>query len=204
MRSRQLRSNIQRALGDEAGLGIGLSSRIYDTLNRIQRRIAEDALAIETVGTISLLAGTETYAFPTGFITERLLRVQDSTLELEKINMDRVEELKRLGSSTGDQVLYYYKWNDSFGFLTSSGSAPSAAATVDVYYWRTPAELISDTIDPIINSRWDTCLFYGAVAELSSENKWYILYENEFNRVRQRETMGRAESYSIPVTRSYD
>lgn len=211
--TKTLRGNVQSILGarpEETGVLVG---RIYDAFNRIQRRIAEDALCIETsastVPTITIVANTETYTYPTGLITERFLTVDGQTQQLEKVNMDRVEYLKRLASSetiqdTTDYLYYYYKWGDRFGFLRANGSAPSVAGTVNCWGWKYPTTTMGDSVDPEVSDSWKMVFIYGAVAEISSDPKWQIIYQQEFRRMLSREQNKKDESLAIPATRDYD
>ena len=69
-RSTRLRQRVQDFLGDSAGDGIAKSKAVYNALNRAQSRACEEANAYETSGSINIVAGTEQYAFPDGFIGE--------------------------------------------------------------------------------------------------------------------------------------
>lgn len=69
-RSTRLRQRVQDFLGDSAGDGIAKSKAVYNALNRAQVRACEEANAYEDSGTINIVAGTEQYDFPDGFINE--------------------------------------------------------------------------------------------------------------------------------------
>jgi hypothetical protein len=211
-RSKRLKTNVQRVLGDYGELKEeALPKSIYDALNRLQRRICEDATCLEAKSDISLYSGEEMYDFPSDMIHERMLVPSDST-PLKHIGFEEVDRIKRsalahdsLDTTSGD-VFYYYKGNSQFGFLLSSGGVPGSESTVTVYYWRIPSssEEMSDTKDPVVESKWDTALFYGAAAELTGENGWYVKFEQEMERRVGKERTTRSEPSFVKYDNTYD
>ncbi len=209
-RSKKIRIKVQTSLNDPEGKGIAFSGNVYDAINRIQDRICEETGGDETKETVSVVANTELYSLPSGFYAERAI-LQASTTLLKRLNMDEVVDIKRIGTdstSTTSDAIYYYFFNDQIGFMTSAGSAPTSAMTVTLYGWKNRkadgTEDCSDSVDPIVHSRWDTCLYYGATAEISMDAKWWTLYEAEFAKVRVREAGYHQASAQIPVNRDYD
>lgn len=69
-RSTRLRQRVQDFLGDSAGEKIALAKKVYNALQRAQIRACEEANAYETSGALNIVAGTEQYPFPDGFIGE--------------------------------------------------------------------------------------------------------------------------------------
>jgi hypothetical protein len=69
-RSTRLRQRCQDFLGDSEGDALAKAKSVYNALNRAQVRACEEANAYETSGSINIVAGTEQYAFPDGFIGE--------------------------------------------------------------------------------------------------------------------------------------
>lgn len=211
-RSKRLKTNVQRVLGDLGELKEeALPKSVYDCLNRIQRRICEDASCLEDKTDLTLFDGEELYDFPSDMIHERMLITSGST-KLEHIGFEDVDRVKRsfqsqdvIDTTSGD-VFYYYKWNGQFGFLLSNGGSPGSESTVSVYYWRVPSssEEMSDTKDPVIESKWDSALFYGAAAELSGENKWFVMFEQEMSRRVGKERTTRSDPSYIPYNSNYD
>lgn len=209
-RSQKIRIKIQTSLKDPEGIGLAHSGNVYDSINRIQDRICEETGGDETKETVSVVANTELYSLPSGFYAERAI-VQTSTTLLKRLNLDEVVEVKRLGTdvtTTTTDPIYYYFWNDQVGFMTSAGQAPTSTMTVTLYGWKNRkadgTEDASDSIDPIVHTRWDTCLWYGACADISGSPDWIARYELEFQRVRLREAGYHQASYQIPQNRDYD
>jgi hypothetical protein len=211
-RSKRLKTNVQRVLGDLGEFKEEASTKsVYDCLNRIQRRICEDASCLENKEDISLFSGEELYDFPSDMIHERML-ISSGSAKLTHIGFEEVDRIKRSSQShetldtTSGSVFYYYKWNGQFGFLLSSGGSPGSDSTVTVYYWRVPStsEEMSDTKDPAIESKWDSALFYGAAAELSGDNKWFLMFEQEMSRRVGKERTTRSDPSFISYNASYD
>jgi len=212
-RSKRLKTNVQRVLGDLGEFKEESSSKaVYDALNRVQRRVCEEAHCLESSEELFVFSGQETYDFPDGMIHERMIIPPGST-QLKHISFEEVDRLKRsaqpsesVTDTTADNLFFYYKWENRFGFLLSDGTSPNSSVTLTVYFWRYPSstEEISDTKDPLVENKWDTTLFYGAVAELSGEDKWWVRYETELNRLSRKEVTARSEPSRIPVTNDYD
>jgi hypothetical protein len=210
-RSKRIRQNVQNRLGDVHGVGAGRATIVYDVLNRVQRRIAEDANAIEDLYELELIGDQELYDVPDGFIAEMKL-MSSGAVEIQKINLEQVEELKRGFANqdsvawTGEDAYYYYRWANQFGFLKSDGSVGSTSV-VSIYYYRAPdetTEVMSDSIDPVVDRRWDSALFYGAMAELTPDAQWMALYQNELSLQKRIQRSTNVYTGDIPVNRSYD
>lgn len=212
-RVKRLLTNVRSVLGDEGDrLQQASPKSVLDALNRVQRRICEEAMCLEDSYEITVDSGTETYEFPDGMIHERTLIPSGST-ELKHIDFGEVNRLKRsaqaddsVSDQTSDDLWFYYKWDGKFGFLLSDGTAPNTSSTVTVYYWRYPSssEEMTETRDPVIDNAWDGVLFYGAAAELSGDAKWWALFEKELSRKSRKEITVRSESARIIPTRDYD
>jgi hypothetical protein len=210
-RSKRIRQNVQNRLGDVHGTGAGKQTIVYDVLNRVQRRIAETANAIEDTYELNLDGDQELYDVPDGLIAEIKL-MSSGAVELKKINLDEVDQFKRGFSAsdsvawTGDDAYYYYRWANQYGFLRSNGSV-GATSTVAIYYYRAPdetTEIMSDTIDPVVDRRWDSALFYGALAELTPDPQWMALFQNEVEIQKRIQRSTNIFTGDISVNRSYD
>ena len=206
-RANKLRAKIQRNLGDPAGIGVAQEGIVYDALNTVMDRICEEANAYEVTGTITLVANTELYNFPDGFIAETGTPYGSDTTPIQKLkNMNEVFTLKRTGSSSSSSTTvpnYYYVLGQQIGFLSPSGSAPTAAGTITFSYFRkrlaTGTEDIGESVVPIINSRWDLALELGACAEITHEPKWIALFDKEMDRRMSLENSAQGKMYDIPV-----
>jgi hypothetical protein len=142
-------------------------------------------------------------------LSERII-VSDGSSPIVKVSMDKIEYLKRQAASTevsdsvSDSVTSYARWEDGFIFLTDSGLAPTTSHTVTLYYWKTSDETISNTIDPQVNTRWDTALWYGAVSDLTNNQAWEVKFEREFSRQKSRERTMHGEVLAVTSAGDYD
>lgn len=205
-RSRKLRQRVQTVVRGD----VDSPDVIYDALNRIQARICEEAGAKNDRGTIAVVGGTELYNVPDGFTTEESI-ISPTSTPLTKKSLIEIAAIKQagisLGTTTGDPI-YYYKWNNQIGLVNAAGGAPADSGSFIIYYWRKPisdgTEDIGEAIDPIIGSRWDECLFYGAVADLIFDPKWWALFENQMIVQRSTEAGYRDVTRVVAYVREED
>lgn len=212
-RSKKILANVRRVVDNQGSSELGVKKTVYEAIQRIQHRMAEEALNIEGKRIIETTSGQELYSLPDDFISERKLTPDGST-ELKKITIDRLDELKRglantseTTDTTSGDVFYYYIWNGQVGFLGGSGGILTGSIDITLYYWRTPddvVEQVSDTVDPLVPRRWDTALFYGAVAELSENDRYLQKFIIEVNRNLDRENSSRAEPLVVQNNDNYD
>ncbi len=174
-RSKILRAKIQVKLNDPRGIGIGRSELVYDTLNKVQYRILEQTGARQTTQTLNVVSGTELYNLPSGFIAIAALvpnPTDGSVAPLTCLNIQQVEDIKTSHNlqtqqlvDSGSPPMYYYIWGNQIGVMNADGSAPNQAMTISLYGWMNTktdgSEDMSDSVDPILDSRWDIALYYG-------------------------------------------
>lgn len=126
---------------------------------------------------------------------------------INKIELKDLADLKRQGVTTSDDdVLYYYKLRKKLGFVNQSGGAVNAATSVTLWYYRAPisGEEMSAAVEPIIDTRWDNCLCYGACFDLTGNEKWLNLFMLELERMRSLELAQTDRVYTIPANEEYN
>ena len=126
---------------------------------------------------------------------------------IAKIQLKDLADLKRLATSTNsDDVLYFYKLRKMLGFVNQSGEPVSSSTSVTLWYYRTPisGEEISATVEPIVDTRWDQCLCYGACFDLTGNEKWLNLFNMELERIRTLELAQNDRSFQIPANEEYN
>ena len=127
--------------------------------------------------------------------------------EIQKIELKDLATLKAASAtSTDDSTLYYYKLRKMMGFVNQSGSPVSATTTVTLWYYRVPisGEEISATVEPIIDTRWDQALCYGACFDLTGNEKWLNLFNIELARIRTLELAQNDRSFQTPANEEYN
>lgn len=125
---------------------------------------------------------------------------------ISKIELKDLATLKRDATdSTSDDNLYYYKLGKRLGFVTQSGDPVSAATSVTLWYYRVPisGEELSSTVEPIVDTRWDNALCYGACFDLTGDMKWLQLFERELSRMRTLELAQVDRTFQIPANQEY-
>ena len=210
-RSKRIRSNVQRVLQNRGEtLEAGLANAIFESGDRIIRRIAEDALCLENTFEIDTTDGEELYSLPEDFIAERILIQTGSSVELKKISMDELRRLKLSAQSldqsdtTSGDLFFYYLWNNEIGILLGNGSAPGSSVTVTMYYWRYPTEELSNTRDPVLRPQWDDVIFKGIVAEMTRDQMWERQFEAGLMTAKLNERSRQGEVRQVEVNTSYD
>jgi hypothetical protein len=206
MRTKKIVTNVQQAVGDPQGLSKAITTRVYYWLNIVQRRICDEANAVQEKGTITLVGGTELYDFPSGFISEIAL-VAPTNTSLQRLTMKQVGDIKTSGANTDSSYpLYFYKWGGKMGIMSATGTAPTDSGTLTIYYWRTQKddgiEDISDSVEPIVPQRWDTVLELGATAFLTKDAKDIQIYEMEFARQKLFQSTEDDLTFSVPARSS--
>jgi hypothetical protein len=200
-RSQVLRSKVQKKTDK-------FDDYVYEALNGVQLEICERATCLESKFEISVVSGTELYDFPDGFIVERVLEYPG----IVKANIEKITEIKSGNNSTSSDIAYYYTFGNQIGFMLADGSAPNVTETINVYGWRRPkedgTEKISETIDPIVNNRWDYCLELGAITRLIDDPKLISfyggLYEQEFRKQNVIENSIDDNLWSVPYNGDYN
>ena len=126
---------------------------------------------------------------------------------IAKIQLKDLADLKRLATSTNsDDVLYFYKLRKMLGFVNQSGEPVSSSTSVTLWYYRTPisGEEISATVEPIVDTRWDQCLCYGACFDLTGNEKWLNLFNMELERIRTLELAQNDRSFQVQANEEYN
>lgn len=208
-RSKKIFSRVRYQLQWNDSLTLDERAFIYDACNQVQLRICDEAGAKQVMDNITLTSGTELYSLPSG-MNVVLTLLQGTTTPLKKINIEEVAEIKRRGtdSSTTADPMYYYFFNGQIGVMTSTGDAVSAGGTITVYGWKLPksdgTEDISDTVNPIVERRWDVCIGLGAIAYIRGAEKDHLLFESEMKRQKSFDSQEKDNGYIIQSTGDYE
>jgi hypothetical protein len=127
--------------------------------------------------------------------------------DIQKIEIQDLAALKNAGVDSSDEdTLYYYKLRKMLGFVGVTGEAVTDATSVTLWYYRTPVsgEEISSTIEPIVDTRWDNCLAYGACFDLTADPKWLALFDKELRRITTLELAQNDRGFQITSNEDYN
>jgi hypothetical protein len=134
-----------------------------------------------------------------------------NTTYIQKIEMRELALRKAQGggiSADDNSNILYYKYNKKFGFVDVNGQPLTEANSVTIFYARKPlsdgTETISDSIEPIIDDRWDDYLVFRAAFELTGKPEFLAMAGDELRRLRTLQGAERDRVYYIPTNRDYD
>jgi hypothetical protein len=130
---------------------------------------------------------------------------------LQKIELKTLAKLKTQypGQTTQDVTnLFYYKEQKQLGFVNIVGTPVTENATVTLWYYRRPlsdgSETISDSIEPIIDDRWDDYLVFYACYLMTGDPKFLAQSKDEMNEIRPLQLAQVDRTAQIAVNRDYD
>ena len=212
-RSKRIRQRVLDRLG-VSGMGNVSKEKVYRALDDVQLEAAEALLCLEAKWEIVVSQNEELVPFPPNFIAEKQLIPRSGTQELIRIDLRKKDRLAReynaasnaVDASSGT-VLYYYQWNENFGFLMSNGSAPSEDVEIDCYYWSTPdptTDKLSDTKNPVIHRRFDRLLEYMATSEISGFPEDEARWLREMEKMETRVNQTNMDVSNVPNSRELD
>lgn len=159
-RIQKLRERIQKIVGVNDSTVTPVD--IDDSLNDVQRTIAQRTLCLETTGTITT-DSNGTANEPTGFYRLKYIQFADGTLLFPKeVDVREYDNLQRiLFTNISTTVQFYKHWDGQITFFPNP-----AVQTYTIYYYALPTTTISSSVDPEIPEYMDEALQYGALSQL--------------------------------------
>lgn len=124
-------------------------AELLDYINRGYRLILARLVQLKsdlakTSTTITLVAGTENYAIPTGLQAIEFLYVEGEDSPLPQVDMSYIENYTTKVSATADTPECYALFN---GYIYVR-PIPAAAGTITIYYYGQPTDLDSTDTTP--------------------------------------------------------
>jgi hypothetical protein len=109
----EIQSRVKNIFGDKSGVQID-DTMILDWINDGQTDICRKAECLEGIHSANIVAGTDTYAYPTDFIKEQRLLVNG--IKLHRLTLPSIDVLfpDRAADSYTGTSLYYFHHNRSF------------------------------------------------------------------------------------------
>lgn len=129
---------------------------LNEALGRVGRRV--DSLQRRTAATVAVVGGTDTYALPADFVRLVSLRDASKRYVLEEVDATVIDTQP---AATGSPTLYAVDGSSLLIWPT-----PSAAVTLTLRYWATPAVMDDDADIPAIPSDYVDLLVTYARSKL--------------------------------------
>lgn len=182
-RAKKIRNRIRLIVG--ADNGTVPNKLIYDRMDAVQRRLAEESLCLERSEDVSIVSGTADYDTPTGYFKLKHIQLSSgTTVEPQEVTRQEFNELTRVGVATTAQ-LYFTRWNNQISFYPT----PSSSDTWTFYYYALPVYTLGRSNDPETPTYMDDAIEYGALSELLPLAKNFELgqfYDGKFRMEEQR------------------
>lgn len=134
-------------------------ARVVQYINDAQALIASrvDYYIDEATDSISTVAGTATYPFPTDFARMRSLYDSNRNVEIEYASLRMIDNSSQ---STGAPAYYAIT-----GANIELWPVPDGIYPLVMRYWKKPAALVNDTDTPVMPEEWHSLLWTYAVAQ---------------------------------------
>lgn len=165
---------------------INLDLYIYDTIDAIQKRIAEETLCLEVEANLSIADSIA--AEPSGFYRLKFVELPSSSTNFIPDEVDPLE-FDHLTRTAVDSPLGYYwfkRWDGNIEFFPRPGTA-----TWSIHYYAVPTTNVSASVDPETPSIFDKAIEYGVLADVAPTTAkpaaggvYADMYGREFERAR--------------------
>ena len=125
-------------------------AELIDYINRgyrlvLTRLVQLKSDLVKTSTTVTLVAGTENYTIPTGLQAIEFLQIEGQSQPLNQVDMSYIEMYNSKFSPVTDGVPRCFALFNGYIYLRPT---PTAAGTLNVYYYAQPTDLTSSTTTP--------------------------------------------------------
>lgn len=148
------------------------TAEIYDLIYQAELEISAITKMLEgrTVISGGSVAGTQSYAFPTGVL--ELKRVEYDGKELLKIDFRQDDAATAGDSNTTSQGIpeFYYEWDNTL-YLRPIPSASSEQ--IRLYYYKEPVAVTSASQTLEVPATWHMAIVDFVVAEMAAKDKQF-------------------------------
>jgi hypothetical protein len=134
----------------EGGTNKWTGAELIDYINRgyrliLARLVQLKSDLVKTTTTATLVAGTENYTIPTGLQAIDFLQVDGESLPLNQVDMSYIERYNSMFNPVTDGVPRCFALFNGYIYLRPT---PTAAGTLNIYYFAQPTDLTSSTTTP--------------------------------------------------------
>jgi hypothetical protein len=116
------------------------SAEIWDLIYQAELEIARETKMLEgrTVVSGGTVAGTQSYAYPTGVL--EIKRIEVDGVKLKKIDMREDDRITLLNANSTEQgePLYYFDWGSTIYFRPIPDTS---SVEIKIYYYKEPARV---------------------------------------------------------------
>ena len=174
-------------------------SLIHGAINDFQRRIAEEALCVETSANLTVSSGTTSE--PSGFFRFKLIALPSGqTLQVEELDLTEYDYITRYSPTSFPQSpIYFKRWAGTLTFYPTPSNA-----TYTGYYWKIPSTDVSTSVDPETPAIFDKAIEYGVLSDIAALVRkpdlikiYHPLFLEELERVKSSWRRTKRGSYDI-------
>lgn len=191
----------------DVGLRGVTPERVLREGRRVQIDIARRGLAIQSTALVTTIAGTDSYAVPSGnFHIQEIFPPSVWTEPITPIHNTKTwRQIVKDTTVPSDQPLYVTIWNGLLVFY----QAPAQVVDILLWLYKLPSVEPSAGADPEVGIEWDNALAYGVTAELLAakpevpQGNWLSLYEMEIAK-RRHESLKKGIAGPLRVSKSSD
>jgi hypothetical protein len=123
-------------------------SRMNLWVNEGVRKMYAGSMGVEDLYTTTLTVGQRSYPMPAGFLYEKMVLVDNSQMEFRT-----TADLDYYAAGNSRPTWYTF-WQKPNTQLFLGPQPPDSAYSMQIFYYRTPSELVADTDVPELPPQW--------------------------------------------------
>lgn len=195
---------------NSVGSSFFAQAEIWDLIYQAELEVAQETKMLEgrTVVSGGSVAGTQSYAYPTGVL--EIKRIEYDGIKLKRIDFREDDRLTLMNSNGTEQgtPLYYYDWDKTIYFRPIPDTS---SEQIRIYYYKEPLIVTSASQTLEIPALFHMCIVDRVVAEMalkdqntSVADKYFALWYEKHMPAMKRWTRKRRSGDSFGVVRDED
>jgi hypothetical protein len=184
VRTSKILRRVLQNLKDTGQHELKIDDELIDRLNIIQKELCRDYFALKGTDTISIIAGTSIYPIDT--TVYKILQIYTPITSPQSPVIDIIHDNTKWAELKNDPYIhscrkcFAHLWNGSLEIYPT----PNWSSTYNFDAYMLPSQDIPSSLDPEIDSQWDTALEYGVTSAFDAD--WFPRYQFEAqNRMQQ-------------------